>query len=735
MKKKYKSAIIIFFLFSSAFAQKSKIDSLNSQNIQKLSPKEKSNTLIELLKANRFIDIKSAIKYGEQALISTQNLGDKTGEILVCQEMSKCLIADGKFKEAITFAQKGITLAQSIGDKKSEAVCLSLEGYLHRRMGEIDQSLKSYTTCLEISKAANFELGMGEAFKGFGDLNEKDGKYAQAIENYTKALKYAQQSGNKELEMATLNATGIIYDYQGNLEKGLEYYLNAVKIAENLGNLIKVADYSGNIGSIQFYLKHDDKAIEYFQKSLEICRKTSNKFGEASACQGLVTVYNHLQKIDEAQKYATEDLRLRLEMNDERGMAYAYKNLGAIAKQEKNYENAEEYFLKGLEFAEKTKQKLKIGIINLELGRLMNIVNQFQRAEKYLKNAIGITQEIGVLREQSFAYEDLAITYERSNRMREAFYAQKQFSKLNGELLTKDLNEQTVKMETIYETKNKELKISSLEKEAKLKEELIKQSNLVRNLSLVGLFLFLMLAGLFYNRSRLKQQNNVVLQTKNAEIEKQSLVIRASLKEKEILLKELHHRVKNNLAIVSSLLRIQSNKLEDAKAIQAVRQGQQRIDAMSMIHQRLYQTDKITSVNIKEYINDLAESLMFAYGYNINNFDLELNIENEDLDVDLAMPMGLIINELLTNAFKYAYTKTEKPTLKISLKKDNGLTLEIQDNGIGIDLNRWKDATDSFGKKLIAGLTHQLEGEYTIEKNKGTFFKLHIPNKKLKTAA
>jgi two-component sensor histidine kinase len=147
---------------------------------------------------------------------------------------------------------------------------------------------------------------------------------------------------------------------------------------------------------------------------------------------------------------------------------------------------------------------------------------------------------------------------------------------------------------------------------------------------------------------------------------------------------------------------------------------------MSLIHQRLYQTDKVTSVNIKEYIIDLAESLMSAYGFKPNKFDLNISVEKEELDVDLAIPLGLIINELLTNSFKYAYTNIEKPALNISLKGDKNLVLEIKDNGVGLDLNRWKNAKDSFGKKLIGGLVSQIGGKYTIENEGGTVFRMRI---------
>nr|WP_246439641.1 sensor histidine kinase [Rhabdobacter roseus] len=200
-------------------------------------------------------------------------------------------------------------------------------------------------------------------------------------------------------------------------------------------------------------------------------------------------------------------------------------------------------------------------------------------------------------------------------------------------------------------------------------------------------------------------------------------------------MKELHHRVKNNLAIVSGLLKLQSNRITEVSAAKAVREGQQRVEAMSLIHQRLYQTDHVTSVNIREYIIDLAENLMQSYGYDRDAFDLRIDVERTQLDVDLAIPIGLIINELLTNSFKHAYEGVQRPMLIINLRNNDGITLEVKDNGPGVDPIEWKKTSNSFGKRLITNLSEQTGGEFRIENTDGMHYYLHIPSQNLRKAA
>ena len=221
----------------------------------------------------------------------------------------------------------------------------------------------------------------------------------------------------------------------------------------------------------------------------------------------------------------------------------------------------------------------------------------------------------------------------------------------------------------------------------------------------------------------IEQEHNIRLEEK-IEFDKRDIAAAQQIK---LLMKELHHRVKNNLQIVSSLLSLQSFRIKDKIAADAVREGQHRIEAMSLIHQRLYTNDNITEVNIKEFINDISESLMQAYGHNRNNFILTLNIENEMMDVDKAIPLSLIINELVTNAFKYAYNNIAKPVLTITLtKKQNDMQLFIADNGKGIDMEAWQN-NKGYGKELVQTFVKQLDGEIIVRINNGTTFTIIFP--------
>ncbi|HUP12777.1 MAG TPA: sensor histidine kinase, partial [Niastella sp.] len=195
------------------------------------------------------------------------------------------------------------------------------------------------------------------------------------------------------------------------------------------------------------------------------------------------------------------------------------------------------------------------------------------------------------------------------------------------------------------------------------------------------------------------------------------------------LMKELHHRVKNNLQIVSSLLNLQSARIDDPLAQKALMEGQHRIEAMSLIHQKLYQTKTTSRVNIQEFITELAENLMHAYGYKTHNFNLQLLVEVKELEADVAIPVGLILNEVVTNAFKYAFRNVKDPALYLNLKEsEQKLQLTIADNGHELTEKAWKQSA-SFGRQLIQSLTLQLEGFVQINCDNGTVFTFTFPVK------
>ena len=204
-----------------------------------------------------------------------------------------------------------------------------------------------------------------------------------------------------------------------------------------------------------------------------------------------------------------------------------------------------------------------------------------------------------------------------------------------------------------------------------------------------------------------------------------------SIEEKEVLLREIHHRVKNNMQVVSSLLLLQTQNIEDEKYLNIFNDSNNRILSIALIHEKLYESKNFVNIDIKEYITELASNLLDSYG-RTGNVKFEINVENVSLDINNSVPCGLIINELITNSLKHAFPEGRQGIIKITFKskENNMLQLSISDDGIGIPKDLDIRNTKSLGLHLVTALAeNQLHGEIIILRDRGTEFQINFRGK------
>ena len=203
--------------------------------------------------------------------------------------------------------------------------------------------------------------------------------------------------------------------------------------------------------------------------------------------------------------------------------------------------------------------------------------------------------------------------------------------------------------------------------------------------------------------------------------------IKDSLMEKEVLLREIHHRVKNNLQIISSLLNLQTRCVEGEETINVLKESQNRVKTMAMVHEKLYQSEDLKDINFKEYMENLVSDLFYSYGVKKGAIDLQIGADDIKMDIDTAIPCGLIINELVTNSLKYAFLAPNgEDMVKIGLKRlhQNKLKLSISDNGVGLPENLDMENVETLGLKMVTILVNQLKGTLEVNTTDGTEFKI-----------
>ena len=268
-------------------------------------------------------------------------------------------------------------------------------------------------------------------------------------------------------------------------------------------------------------------------------------------------------------------------------------------------------------------------------------------------------------------------------------------------------------LEAKYRRAEQEKEISELSAENIKTEARLKARNRLIIVSLVGLFILSLLLISLYN---LNQKNKRF----SNQLQEQNEIINKALEDKNTLLKEIHHRVKNNLQVISSLLSLQSRMVKDKETVDAINAGKSRVQSMSLLHQNLYRDDNLKGVEMKDYFKNLAQNLFDTYKIN-DNIEFTSEVDDITLDIDTVVPIGLITNELISNSLKYAFEGRERGRIFLQLKEENDhLRLILEDDGIGLPDSELPISNKSIGATLIHSFVDKLEGSMKIDNSNGT---------------
>jgi two-component sensor histidine kinase len=606
------------------------------------------------------------------------------------------------------------------GDRKKQADVGKALGALYLARGDYARALTELQTALSLYHAINYPQVqgvydlLGNVFTGMGD-------YQEALRYALLALQTAESVQDSTRQMCTIyNRVGLSYLSFKQYEKGLFYYRKALNIARKYDDRALVMMLTGNISDVLLMLSKPEQSLQLLQQTARHYPPRTLDDSIATNARFLKT-YTYLKAYATAQQYCSQLLAL-------------YRRLGENdAQHQHTYCYAIPYFLA-------TKQH----------GQSRKYLARF---EAYCKKK-GDLRGAAVTHKWWFKLDSMQGNYPSAIRH---YQLHKQ---LHDSLLNETKSLQLAALEVQYETEKKEKDLRHKEQnirvligERRLQDRQMERDVLVRNVSAGGAALLLLLLGVIYNRYRLKRRSNQLLEDRQQEIdqknrhlsqllgEKDSLlgekdVLLAGqerlLAEKERLLKEIHHRVKNNLQVVMSLLNSQADALQDGAALSAIQESQHRVQAMALIHQKLYQAQGVARIPMHDYIEEVVAYLHDSYCLKqLAHFELE--VEPIELDVTQAVPLGLIINEAITNAFKYAFPDGRSGTVTLRLQRHGEATyqLVIADDGVGLPANYDPSQSRSLGMTLLHGFSGQLGGELTITSPPGLTINLVFQEEQL----
>lgn len=547
-----------------------------------------------------------------------------------------------------------------------------------------------------------------------------DGKEAM---NYAKQYLATAQKLHKNNEIAKgNNFIGMAHFVMGNCDSALPFYLTALKISEETKDSLYAARVMNNIAGCYNYRKAAKESIAYYEKSLEIFRRKKDTLWIGNVSHNIGIQYYNLKAYSKAKEMHTLALECFQHLKDTPSISLALTGLGSTTMHD-NISLSKQYYLDALNYVDSAAAPTDIAIIYGNLGEIYLVEKNYPLAEKYVIMALEIEKKQHSLAYLVNNYMRLSDIYDATGDYKKSLENLRFYNAYSDSLFSKDKDARMLDMIKKYETEKKEKEISLLQSQNELKDLQNNQLKWIFGFILVSL---IGIVGFIYFLYWQKQKHNQVLSEKNA-------LISQTLSEKEVLMKEIHHRVKNNLQVISSLLNLQSKHIEDELALGAIREGRDRVKSMAMIHQNLYKEDKLTAIEMGAYCQQLAESLFHSYNIHSEKIKLIMNISPIDIDVDNAIPIGLILNELISNSLKYAFPNDKIGKITISLKNnENDIIFEVKDNGIGLpegwDINK----QSSFGYQMINSFAKKLKAKLVIEGKNGTSVALYMPLMRLK---
>lgn len=619
------------------------------------------------------------------------------------------------YDSANKYFRKAVSINIGSKDKVLTGVIKHDIGYFYYQQNIYDSSLIYYHQSLEVKKQVGKEKPIATTLNNIGLVYRMRNNYTVANEYYSEALKIYDKLKDKA-SLSVMSNMATLFNLQKKYDSATVLYKKVYEFASNNKDINMMFTAQVNIA---LGLNFQEKYAEALPVFLELSQNPRVKQIEDinNAVQyGLGQCYVGIKDYTKAIPILQNCLTLRFKNTKYQSLA-AINNLLYIAEEAQgNFKQALEYY-----------KRIKVysdSLLNINKDLVIEELNtKYKTAQK--------EQQINLLNKEN-ELKDLKLKENNTQLLlaaEKAIKRQQEIELLNQSnvlqaLTLKEKQQSLLLSESKVRQGNQQVQI--LNKDNLLKDLTIKDNKRTRWLYIAGIMLTgLLAAGIFY-LYRNKQKTNLQLEVKNT-------IISTALSEKEILLREIHHRVKNNLQVISSLLNLQSRSISDEKALEAIKEGRDRVRSMALIHQNLYQDKDLTGVDVKDYIEKLTQSLFNSYNIQPGKVLLYTDIDPIKLDVDTVIPLGLILNELISNSLKYAFD--EKPTdgkVEVMLKEaDNKLLLQVRDNGKGLPEDWNIERLHSMGFQLVKSFTTKLKAELSIDGSNGTNVQMNIGKYKL----
>jgi two-component system, sensor histidine kinase PdtaS len=594
---------------------------------------------------------------------------------------------------ALYFANQAVHDAQKLDSPRLVFLAYRAIGLINEDNNRLVEAQKAYATALSLAET---RLTTNEQFLIYTDwaiIHKKLGQYKIALEYHLLTINKAEKVQNWEVVEEGYHGLGTLYSMLSDFNQSVKYYFLSVQAAEKWGNTEGIVLTQQNISNIYMKAKNYDMAL----KNIEKTHQLALKLGDSSRIAAVLGVYGNIKTEigdynDALVKLLAANAILE-KRGDKKRLVNNYLSIGHVYFEQKNYPQANVFYEKCTALKDFFMHYTCAELHN-KIGQLYAAQGQIDKAIEAFKASLTTTDRFGFKEIAKENHLALANIYNQKKEFDKAFQESNHVNEVNEILFQESNQKNMTEAQFKFDVEKREMEINAQKTQ-------LYHSQIVRRLLGTSLIVTLFLLGLTLLQIRKKQEAN---------------------KRIKLVIKELHHRVKNNIQTIASMMRLQAREVKDPSVSAVLLENKQRLETFSLLHQKLYQTDDLQTIDLKPFITGIIEKLVFSYKIPIDKIQTTIFVEDKLLDVEIAIPIGLMLNELLTNTLKYAYPSVDVLHITIDIKNKS---LHYADNGTSLPQGFDFCKHAGFGMDLIKSFSQQLKGKYRFYNAKGVNFDMN----------
>lgn len=660
-------------------------------------------------------------------------------------------------EKSLQHAQQALELGKELKYNSGIAKSYYRIGYTYYLIREIDKAFENFEKAKLFYEISGELRYLGLSLEFMANCNIRTDDFISAKDYMDQAIEiYKKIDAKKDIARVYSNSTKVLTRL-GNLDLALQNLYNALEIKQELADMedendqLNIANTLTNIGTTLLKTKDFERALEYLFKAKSINDTYGNEDQNIYSSIGIA--YNQMQQYKKSLEYHQLALKLSREKNDLNMIAQELNNIGYVYDLQKDWNTCLQYYIESYQMKKQVNDIYGIANSAKNVGSIYLEIGNLTKAKEYIDESMRLAQKnkfVEIIRDNHYLYSRL---YEKQNKFSLALLNERKYSSFQDSIFTQSMQDKIAELETKYNLREQQRQNELLQRDNVILMLRSEKENLAKLRSyliiLVSLLILIYLIDLILRKhykekilSKIKtdleakvrertqelERINIDLQQQVQIREKAEQMIKDSLAEKVVMLREIHHRVKNNMQIISSIINLQLEKDEiNAETENLLSNIQNRIYSMSLIHEKLYMESNLANIDFEDYTKGLVSYLLSNYQENSSYITPKINIKEIQLNVTAGIPCGLLINEVVTNSVKYAFDKNEQGEIFIEMNKmkDGSIEMRIGNNGKSFEFDKIKNE-NTIGLRLIELLAKQLGSKLEFDNSNGVEYKIKI---------